>query len=76
MLRVEMIVLQNLKYTISTRNRELKIIVIYFQDIIWNQGDGTSSSRRKIIVYLTDEGVNSAGDGAKGGILTPAGEKD
>ena len=49
---------------------------LFFQDIIWNQGDGTCSSRRKIIVYLTDEGVNSAGDGAKGGILTPAGKKD
>ena len=43
-------------------------------DIIWNQENGTSNSRRKIIVFLTDEGVHSAGDGAEGGLLTPAGK--
>ena len=41
-------------------------------DIIWKEGAG--NSRRKIVVYLTDEGVHSAGDGAKGGFLTPAGK--
>ena len=73
---LKVVVFQNWNIHITIEIGVGKFQSFSFQDIIWNQGDGTGSSRRKIIVYLTDEGVNSAGDGAKGGILTPAGKKD
>ena len=45
---------------------------IVCQDI-WAHEDMSYGSRRKIIVYLTDEGAHSARDGGEGGLLIPAG---